>query len=79
MASRRDLSLEGKINLIEEKEGGPSHRQLSDRFEISVGTVSSILKRKVEYTYDYETNKNKRIKRKLREDSNTDTENFFKL
>lgn len=70
MSSRRDLTLEQKINLIKEKERGLSHRQLSDRFEISVGAVSNILKRKLEYTNDYETNRNKRIKRKLREDSN---------
>lgn len=69
MASRRDLCLEEKINLIKEKESGLSHRQLSDRFRVSVGAVSNILKRKIEYTNDYESNRNKRIKRKLKDDS----------
>ena len=66
--SRRDLSLEEKINLIKEKESGLSHRQLSERFQVSVGAVSNILKRKAEYTDDYELNRNKKIKRKLKDD-----------
>jgi transposase len=59
MTSRRDLPLEEKVNLIKDKERGLSHRQLSDRFQISVGAVSNILKRKLEYTSDYENNRNK--------------------
>jgi transposase len=70
MSSRRDLSLEEKIHLIKEKDRGLSHRQLSDRFQVSVGSVSNILKRKLEYTNDYETNRNKKVKRKLRDDTN---------
>jgi len=63
MATRRELPLEEKINLIKEKEQGVSHRELCNKFHISIGAVSNILKRKCEYTHDYETNKNKRIKR----------------
>ena len=69
MTSRRELCLEEKINLIKEKDGGLSHRELDDRFHISVGAVSNILKRKLEYTNDYEANRNKRSKRKTRVDS----------
>ena len=69
MASRHELALEEKMVLIKEKERGLSHRQLSDRFQISLGAVSNILKRKSEYTHDYETNLNKKIKRKVRNDS----------
>lgn len=72
MASRRDLSLEEKVKLMKDKEHGLSHRQLSDRFQISVGAVSNIVKRKLEYTSDYETNRNKRVERKLKEDTNVD-------
>lgn len=78
MTSRRDLSLEEKVNLIKEKELGLSHRRLSDRFQISVGAVSNILKRKSEYTSDYENNRNKRVKRKLRDDTNSEiSENVY--
>jgi hypothetical protein len=70
MASRRELCLEEKISLIKEKEHGSTPRELSDRFQISVGAVSNILKRKLEYTNDYETNRNKKLKRKMKDDSN---------
>jgi hypothetical protein len=68
MATRRELSLEDKINLIKKKEQGVSHRELCDSFHISIGAVSNILKRKCEYTNDYETNKNKKVKRKYKHD-----------
>ncbi len=48
--SRHELSLVEKINLIKEKEVGLSHRELSQKFKVSVGAVSNILKRKSEYT-----------------------------
>ena len=54
MASHHELSLEDKMVLIKEKERGLSNRQLSDKFQISLGAVSKILKRKSEYTHDYE-------------------------
>ncbi len=66
MTSRHDLSLEEKINLIKDKERGLSHRVLSDKFKLSIGAVSNVLKRKYEYTNDYETNQNKKVKRKLK-------------
>ncbi|CAF4055160.1 unnamed protein product [Rotaria magnacalcarata] len=43
--------------------------QLSEKFNISLGAVSNILKRKGEYTNDYETNRNKKLKRKLKSDT----------
>lgn len=58
MATRHELCLEQKINLIKEKENGLSHRVLSEKFHISIGAVSNILKRKLEYTNDYELNRN---------------------
>ncbi|CAF4314202.1 unnamed protein product, partial [Rotaria magnacalcarata] len=51
------------------KDQGSSHRQLSEKFNISLGAVSNILKRKGEYTNDYETNRNKKLKRKLKSDT----------
>ena len=49
MTSRNDLDLEQKMNLIKEREHGLSHRELRDKFQVSVGAVSNILKRKNEY------------------------------
>jgi hypothetical protein len=68
MSSRHELSLEEKMMLIREKEKGLSHRQLCDKFQISLGVVSNILKRKSEYCHDYETNCNKKLKRKGKSD-----------
>ena len=41
-----------KVNLIRDKECELSHRELKDRFQLSVGAIS-ILKRKHEYISDY--------------------------
>ena len=68
MTSRRDLCLGQKINSIKDKDQGASHRKLSKKFNISLDAVSNILKRKGEYTNDYETNRNKKLKRKLKND-----------
>ena len=68
MTSHHELSLEQKMNLIKEKEQGLSHRQLSKNYEVSIGSVSNILKRKSKYTHDFQTHKNKKVKRKLKND-----------
>ena len=68
MSSCKDLDLEQKVHLIKEKERGLSHRELKDKFQVSLGAVSNILKRKNEYLYDYESNQNKKFKRKLKDD-----------
>ncbi|CAF2849584.1 unnamed protein product [Rotaria sp. Silwood2] len=72
MTTRRELCLEEKINLIKEKENGLSYRQLSDKFQILVGVVSNISKRKLEYTDDYELNRNKKLKGKFKNELNQD-------
>lgn len=43
MTSRRDLDLEQKINLIKEKERGLSHRDIKEKFQVSLGAISNIL------------------------------------
>ncbi len=68
MASRNDLNLEQKVNLIKDQEQGLSYREWKDKLQISIGAVSNILKRKNEYISDYETNLNKNIKRKVNHD-----------
>jgi predicted DNA-binding protein YlxM (UPF0122 family) len=50
------------------KERGLSHREIKDKFHASLGAISNILKRKNEYINDYETNQNKKMKRKLKDD-----------
>ncbi|CAF2127050.1 unnamed protein product [Rotaria magnacalcarata] len=63
--SRDDLDLEQKMNLIKDSERGLSYRELRNKFQVSIGAVSNILKRKNEYITDYETNLNKRVKCKV--------------
>ncbi|CAF4101735.1 unnamed protein product, partial [Rotaria sp. Silwood1] len=50
-----------KINLIKDKELGLSHRELGNKFQVSISAVSNILKRKQEYISDYESNLNKKV------------------
>lgn len=70
MTSRNDLTLEQKINLIKENERGSSYRELKEKFQVSLGSISNILKRKYEYINDYECNHNKKLKRKMKNDIN---------
>ena len=67
MASRIDLDLEQKVSLIMDQQRGSSYRELKNKFQISLGAVSNILKRKHEYLNDYESNQNKRFKRKIKD------------
>src|SRR4051812_19648113 len=66
MALRNDLTLEQKVNLIKENERGSSYRDLKEKFHVSLGSISNILKRKHEYVNDYECNHNKKLKRKMK-------------
>ena len=68
MTSRHELTLQEKIQLIfDNKDGnGLSQRTLAEKYNISLGSVSNILKRKTEYLNDYETNQNQNVKRKLK-------------
>ena len=63
MTSRHELTLQEKIQLIfDNKDGnGLSQRRLAEKYNISLGSVSNILKRKTEYLNDYETNQNQLI------------------
>ena len=68
MTSRHDLSLQEKMDLLKERERGLSYRELGDKFQLSIGAVSNILKRKCEYENDYHSNQNKKVKRKVKGD-----------
>ncbi len=57
------------MNLIKDNERGLSYREWCEKFKLSLGTVSNVLKRKCEYTNDYKTNQNKKVKRKLKCDT----------
>ncbi|CAF1418298.1 unnamed protein product [Adineta ricciae] len=63
---RNDLTLEQKVDLRKAKDRGLSHRELSNKFSLSLGGVSNILKRKYEYMNDYEANQSRNVKRKIK-------------
>ena len=44
MSARHNLTFEQGINLIERNQAGSCHRDLRDKFNISTGAVSNILK-----------------------------------
>ncbi len=54
MASRNDLTLEKKVNLINENEHGIYYRDLKENFHASLGSVSNIQYQKPKYINDYE-------------------------
>jgi Mor family transcriptional regulator len=63
MTSLRHLTLKEKIQLINDSNGGNcdnglSQRKLAEKYNISLGSVSNILKRRKEYLRDYQTNQN---------------------
>lgn len=68
MTTRHALTLSEKIQLIHENEQNVSYRTLADKYKISIGSVSNIIKRKAEYMENYEQNKNSNKKRNLRDE-----------
>ncbi|CAF0924554.1 unnamed protein product [Rotaria sordida] len=68
---RHELSLEQKILLIKDNNGGNgfSIRTLAEKYSISKSSVADILNRREEYEHDYLTNTNKGVKRKLKDDT----------
>jgi predicted DNA-binding protein YlxM (UPF0122 family) len=68
MTIKHTLTLVEKIQLIHENEPQVSYHKLADKYKISVGSVSNIVKRKVEYMQDYERNENPRKKHNVRDD-----------
>ena len=67
--ARHDLTLEEKICLIQDRENGIIYRALADKYKISLGFVTNILKRGDEYATDFEQNENKETKRKAKKNS----------
>ncbi|CAF2189462.1 unnamed protein product [Rotaria magnacalcarata] len=68
MTTKHTLTLSEKIQLIRENEEKVSYRTLADRYKISIGSVSNIIKRKVEYIDSYEQNESSTKKRNLRDE-----------
>ena len=68
MTTRHTLTLSEKIQLIRENEQKFSYRALANKYKISTGSVSNIIKRKVEYMEDYERNENSTKKHNLRDE-----------
>ncbi|CAF4102406.1 unnamed protein product [Rotaria sp. Silwood1] len=69
MTSRYEFTLQEKIQLIfdNKDDNGLSQRRLAEKYNISLSLVSNIFKHKTEYLNDYETNKNKNVKRKSKD------------
>jgi hypothetical protein len=69
MTSRHYLTLNKKIQLIHDDNDGNglSQRKLAVKYNISLGSVSNILKRKQEYLHDYQTHQYQDVKRKLKD------------
>jgi predicted DNA-binding protein YlxM (UPF0122 family) len=70
MATKHTLTLSEKVELIRENEENISYRTLSDKYKISIGSVSNIIKRKAEYIENYEQNQNSNKKRNFRNELN---------
>ncbi|CAF1355307.1 unnamed protein product [Rotaria magnacalcarata] len=68
MTTKHTLTLSEKIQLIRENEEKVSYRTLADKYKISIGSVSNIIKRKVEYIESYEQNESSTKKRDLRDE-----------
>jgi len=58
MTSRLHPRLKEKVQLINDSNHGnrSSHRKLAEKYNISRGSVSNMLKRKKKYLHDYTTN-----------------------
>lgn len=52
---------------MKEKDRGPSHRELSNEFQVSVILVSKIVERKYDHIDDYASNENKKMRRKIKD------------
>ena len=58
MTTKHTLSLAAKIQLIRDNDEHLPYRALADKYKISIGSVSNIIKRKVECVQAYEQNEN---------------------
>ncbi len=65
--TRHDLTLEEKISLLKDKDNGMTYRKLAEKYNVSLGAVTKIMKRRDEYLSDYEDNQNKETKRKIKD------------
>ncbi len=71
MTSHYYLTLDEKIALINDHAGGagPSQRKLCEKYKVSKGAVYNIIQRKEKYKSDFQTNANKGVKRKVKDES----------
>ncbi|CAF3934434.1 unnamed protein product, partial [Adineta steineri] len=70
MATKRTLTLSDKVQLIRENEQHVNYRTLAENYQISIDSVSNIIKRKAEYLENYEQNENSNKKRNFRDEFN---------
>ena len=69
MTTRHELTLAEKVQLIDDSEKKTSYRVLADKYKISIGSVSNIIKRKAEYMESFEQNDSSTKKRNLRSEN----------
>ena len=62
MTTKPTLNLAEKIQLFGDNDEHLSYRALADKYKISIGSVSNIIKRKVECVQAYEQNEKSREK-----------------
>jgi len=67
MGLRLSLTLNDKVQLIRDNEQQFSYRELVDKYGISIGSISGIIRRKAKYIEYYEQNENSNKKRNLRD------------
>ncbi len=65
---RHMLTLSGTVQLSRENEEKLSYRTLADKYKISIGSVSNIIKRKTEYMETYEQTESSTKKCNLRDE-----------
>ncbi len=53
------ISLDEKISLTKERDNGLTYRLLIEKYNISLGVVENIIKRRDEYVFHYRNNQNK--------------------
>jgi len=70
MATKHTLILSEKVQLIRENEDNASYRTLAEKYKISIGSVSNIIKRKAEHMESYEKNEKSTKKCNFRDEFN---------
>ena len=75
--TRNDLTLEENIQLLKDRDDGLTYIILAKKYNVSLGSISNIVKRWDEYVSDYANNQNKESKRKTKNDKTKQDRRLF--